>query len=409
MMKRWNLLFCCSVFVAACGGRAPETAAPPVPQAMTAPAPAGSAEPNLVAGKNGLYLTWLEHGDSSQALRFAVWRQGRWSEPRTIAAGDAFFANWADFPSLVELGDGSLLAHWLWKTGGEKYAYAVRVSRSADGARWADGMEPHRDGTPTEHGFVSLVPDAASGCTVLWLDGRQYAGKDEGDPSAQTQLMGADLASHGFGPEIVLDPRVCDCCQTSAVRTSRGMLVAYRDRSDDDIRDIYLVRHDGSAWSEPYALAHDNWQIPGCPVNGPALAAAGDAVAAAWFAMHASEPLVQVALSRDGGATFGNPVRVDDGKPLGRVDVAMLPSGDALVIWLEMWGDNEAQIRARRVRKSGDAEAAFVIASTTPKRASGFPHVALYGERLYFAWTEDLEPSQIRLAAFDLPRDWQRP
>lgn len=407
-MKRVCVALCILLLVAACGRREPEADVPPTLLSLTSPAPAGSAEPNLFAGKNGLYMTWLQHGDSSHVFQYAVFRDGSWSEARTIAAGDRFFANWADFPSLVELGDGSLVSHWLWKVGDEKYAYAVQVARSADGTVWSAGMEPHRDGTPTEHGFVSLVPDDASGCTTVWLDGRNYAGKEESDPSAQTQLMGADLTSHGFGPEIVLDPRVCDCCQTSAVRTARGTLVAYRDRSEDDIRDIYLVRHDGSVWSEPYRLAPDNWQIPGCPVNGPALAASGDAVAAAWFAMHGSEPLVQVALSRDGGTSFAHAQRVDDGNPLGRVDVAMLPSGDAVVVWLEMSGENEAQIRARRIRKNGTADTSFTIASTTPKRAAGFPHVGLFGGRLYFAWTEDLEPSQIRLAAFDVPASWKR-
>jgi hypothetical protein len=33
---------------------------------------------------------------------------------------------------------------------------------------------------------------------------------------------------------------------------------------------------------------------------------------------------VQIAFSTDAGATFGKPVRVDDGQPIGRVDVLRL-------------------------------------------------------------------------------------
>jgi hypothetical protein len=397
-----------ALVVVACGrGERPPVTGPLQVQEIDCPAPPGSAEPNLSTDGSRVFLSWLTHGGDEQALQYAVLDGGRWSPPQTIAHGDSFFANWADFPSLVPLEDGSFAAHWLWKSSADAYAYGVRVARSADGHEWPAPLVPHRDGTPTEHGFVSLVPEQVGGATAVWLDGRQYAGKQDGDPGAQTALVTADLRLEGFSPEVILDPRVCDCCQTSAVHTSHGMLVAYRDRSDDDVRDIFLVRREAARWTEPYPLARDGWQISGCPVNGPALAARGDAVAAAWFTMDGDSAVVRTASSDNGGRSFSDPLRIDAGRPLGRVDVALLPNGDALVVWLESTAVGGAEIRARRVGRDGRLEDSFRIAGTSAGRASGFPHVVAAGNALIFAWTEEAAMPLVHVARVEVPAAWR--
>jgi hypothetical protein len=387
-----------------CGKREPELQ----PREIACPAPAGSASANLFAAPNRLYLTWVATFDAPQppALDFAVLEAGKWSEPRTVFADDRIVANWADFPSLLELDDGTRVAHWLLQSAPEGEAYDVVTARSAGGAAWSDQATPHRDATHTEHGFVSLVPLAASRFGVAWLDGRGFANKEEGDPSAQTCLMWTASTATGFATETILDERVCDCCQTAAVATSRGVLVAYRDRSADEVRDIALVRRDASGWSKPYALAADGWKIAGCPVNGPALDAVGDRVVAAWFTMHADRAVVRVAFSSDGGATFGAPVNVDDGQAIGRVDVALLPNGDALVVWMETTNRGEASIRARHVGER-HMDASFQVAASSAERASGFPRVARFEKTLYFAWTETSSPPRVHVASLDLPRSWQ--
>lgn len=393
---------------AGCGGGEPPPATGTLQvQEIDSPAAPGSAEPNLATDGTRIFLSWLTHAEGEQALQYAVLERDRWSQPRTIAQGDSFFANWADFPSIVPLEDGSLVAHWLRESGGDPYAYGVRVAQSADGIEWPAPLVPHRDGTPTEHGFVSVVPEPVGGATVVWLDGRQYADKQDGDPGAQTALMTADLRLAGFGPETVLDPRVCDCCQTTAVHTSRGVLVAYRDRSDDDVRDIFLVRREAARWTEPYPLHHDGWQISGCPVNGPALAARDDAVAVAWFTMDGDSAVVRAASSDDGGRTFSDPLRIDAGRPLGRVDVAMLPNGDALVVWLESTVVGGAEIRARRVGRDRFLGESIRIAGTSAGRASGFPRLVATSDVLVFAWTEEATPPVVHVARAEVPPAWR--
>lgn len=263
---------------------------------ITSPAGPGAGEPFLALGPDGLlYLSWLEPADSAHALKFATFDGSRWSESRTIREGRDFFVNWADFPSIKVLEGGRLAAHWLQKTGAASYAYGVRVSQSVDGgATWSDPSIPHRDTSHTEHGFVTLWPEGA-GMGAVWLDGRKY--KSEGySPTNETMVLTTVIAQDGqVGAETRLDDRACDCCQTAVAMTSNGPIVTYRDRSPDEIRDIYVVRRVNGSWTAPAPVHADGWKIAACPVNGPAIAAKAERVALAWFTAANDSARVKVA------------------------------------------------------------------------------------------------------------------
>ncbi|MBW3660774.1 MAG: glycoside hydrolase [Gemmatimonadetes bacterium] len=387
----------------ACDAEIPEPSAAgaeTVVEEIDAPAAAGSGEPALAVGEGGrVYLSWIEPEGDGHALRFATRTGGAWSEPRTIARGEHWFVNWADFPSILELPDGALAAHWLAKSGPGTYAYDVLVARSADGGEtWSDPVVPHRDGTETEHGFVSMFPAEDGGLGLVWLDGREYAGREPGDPGAEMTLRAARIAAGAVEDEALLDGRVCDCCQTDVAIAAEGPVVAYRDRSPEEIRDISVVRLVGGAWSDPARIHPDDWEIAACPVNGPAIAARGERVAVAWYTAARDTLRVRLARSTDAGATFGEPVGIDAGAPEGRVDVALLESGEALVSWLERAEDGNGLILARRVGSDGRLGEPVTVARTSYARASGFPRMALSGDEAVFAWTDPVEPSRVRTA-----------
>lgn len=381
------------------------------PREIAPPSGDDAEAANLAVAADGtVWLSWLEpSGSGRHALRFARLAGDAWSEPGTIVEGGDFFVNWADFPSLVPLAGGGLAAHWLQRNGPGTYAYGVRLATSSDGGHtWSDPVVPHRDGTATEHGFVSLVPDEAGGLTAIWLDGRDFAEQapshGEGPSAAEMSLRATTLSAGGeLGAEILLDPRICDCCQTSAARTSRGVLVVYRDRSEEEIRDISRVLL-GDDESTPPATVHDDgWKIPGCPVNGPAVDASGDEAVVAWFTLGGGGPRVYVAFSSDGGASFGEPLRVDGGMPLGRVDVLRTGPGRALVSWLEI-GEQGAELRLRPIRADGTADDPTVLATTGSARSSGFPRLVRSGDRLVLAWRDTtVEPARLRTVVTALP------
>ncbi len=371
-----------------------ETQARPAVEEVPSPAGDGAAEPYLFAARDGILLSWLEPVANSDrvALRFARYANGKWSASRTIVERNDLFVNWADFPSVVEDAKGALFAHWLQKSGQGTYAYDVRMATSTDGgATWSKSFLLNRDGKQSEHGFVSLAALPNGGVGATWLDGRNMT-------------MGSDHDSHEAGGDMTiryatvdaagtldgdteLDGRTCECCSTGMAMTGSGPVIAYRDRSAEEIRDISYVRHDASGWTKPQAVRADGWKINGCPVNGPQVDAIGNEVATAWFTAANEQQRVYVAFSSDGGATFEKAIPVDDGKPAGRVDVVLLDPRTALVTWLEHTGTG-AEIRARRIPREGKPDASTKIADSGAARATGFARIARTGNEVWLTWTE---------------------
>jgi len=353
---------------------------------------------NLAFSEDGPLLTWLEPTGEGQeegqgevhALYLAQLHGEEWSAPRLIAQGDAFFANWADLPAAAASQDGTLYAHWLSKLGSDTYAYGAALAASSDeGKTWEEQGLLHDDTSPTEHGFVSYTPLPEGGVQAFWLDGRRMP------KGGGMQLRTTLIAQEGPQPRTLLDDQVCECCATDATLTSRGPIVAYRDRSSSEIRDISVIRRTEDGWSEPTVIHHDGWKIQGCPVNGPAVAARGDSVVVAWFSGASSRARVATAFSSDGGATFEDPILVDDQEPLGRVDVALDGRGRAWVSWLAS-GEDGAEIRWQQISQDGTTTPSQVIASSSATRSSGVPRMICNSDDCLFVWLEGSDPSKLR-------------
>jgi hypothetical protein len=371
-------------------------------QPLDTPAAPGSGQPQLSVSHRGVLLSWIERTGDTAVLKFAERTSTGWSDPRVVASGSDWFVNWADVPSVVRLADDSLYAHWLQKSGPDTYAYDVRLSRSTDdGKTWTPSFTPHHDGTKTEHGFASLFQVPGAGLGLVWLDGRAmksegHAGHDGG--GGEMSVRGAIYDTGGKQiAEAPVDLRVCECCPTAAAVTSDGPIVAYRDRSVGEIRDIYVSRFERGTWSEPAAVHNDNWKINACPVNGPALSADGRRVAIAWFTATDDQGRAYVAFSSDAGKTFGAPVRMDDFSALGRVDVALLEDGSAVATWIE-FREGRAEFKMRRVEANGARTDAMTVSNLAASRASGYPRLARSGHELVFAWTESSQPPRVMTA-----------
>lgn len=371
-----------------------------------APSPTGSGagEPNLYTAPDGrVVMSWLERVDSSAyALRLAIRAEdGSWGETREVQRRSDFFVNWADFPSVVMLGDGRLVAHWLQRNGSGPYAYEVRMSESSDaGESWSESRTPHRAGVQSEHGFVSILP-AADGAQVFFLDGGNNIAPAGGHEHGVPMSISTNVWSAAMMPasKQVIDTRVCDCCQTSAAMTSQGPVVVFRDRSDAEIRDIAISRYVDGAWTASQPVHADNWEVNFCPVNGPMVQAYGDTVVVAWFTAARDTAKVQVAFSYDAGATFSAPVRVDDGTPAGRVGLQLF-DGAAYVSWLERGQSDTAFVKVRRVERDGTRDASLVVSRSMGARSSGFPRMTRLRDGLLFAWTEPGSPSVVKSATY---------
>jgi hypothetical protein len=366
------------------------------------PAAPASGQPQLSTSNRGVLLSWIERSERLATLKFAERTPAGWTEPRTVASGDDWFVNWADVPSVMRLSNGTLVAHWLQKSGPDTYAYDVRLAYSRDeGRTWSKSFTPHHDGTQTEHGFASLFQMPGAGLGLVWLDGRAmkpestHGASDAEERGAMSVRFASFDANWKQLSETPVDVRVCECCPTAAAITPDGPIVAFRNRSDDEIRDIYVSRYQEGTWTEPRPVHKDNWKIPACPVNGPMLSARGREVAIAWFTAADNQGRAFIAFSRDAGRTFGAPVRVDDAGALGRVDVELMPDGSAVASWIE-FAEGRAQFRVRRVEPSGTRSASTSVAGLEGTRASGYPRTAFHDGELVFAWTESRD-GQLRV------------
>lgn len=342
-------------------------------------------------------MSWLEPDDSGMALRYSVTQGNAWSPPVTVARGDDWFINWADFPSVVAIDDSLWAAHWLQMAENGIYEYDVAVSLSRDsGQTWQAPVTPHTDGTLSEHGFVSLFP-YGDGVAALWLDGRETLN----DGGMVLRSASIDENSQ-LQKEWLVDDLVCDCCQTDVAIGPEGPVAVYRDRSPAEIRDIYVMRMVDGQWETGRPVADDGWQIDACPVNGPAIAASAGKVAVAWFTAAGNTALIKLAVSDDGARRFDTPIEIASDRPLGRVGVVLDDDGSAIVSWLRQGTGGDAQILARPVFADGKPGPTTTIASTGAGPLSGFPQIANRGDDVIIAWTASTdEGTRVRARGYN--------
>jgi hypothetical protein len=373
-------------------------------EALSSPAGAESSAPQLTTAGDRVILSWMERAGSTAALKFAERTAGGWSAARTAATGKDLIVNSADVPSVKALSDGTLVAHWLQENGPDPEAYNLRLAWSKDGgATWSQPVSPHHDGTQTQHGFASLFDAPGGGLGLVWLDGRATnpdSPNATDNMSLRTTVYGKDFRQLR---ETAIDTRVCDCCPTSVSITSEGPIVAYRDRSAKEVRDIYVSRLVAGRWTAPLPVHRDNWEIEACPVNGPAVSARGRTVVVAWFTAVNDAGRAWAALSRDGGRTFGQPVRLDDAASTGHVGVELLQDGAAIASWVE-FANERSQFRVRRVESDGSRSVAVPVAGTGEGRIGGIPRIAASRNQLVLAWTETANgASRVKTARASMP------
>ena len=359
---------------------------------IESPTTIGSMQPFLFSRDNNLFMSWTQKmNDSIHILNYSELKKGKWTETIEITRGDNWFVNWADFPAIAE-NNGNILTYILEKSEASTYAYDVHMYLSRiDEKSVNKNFILHSDGTKTEHGFVTMLPYNDDSFFVTWLDGRNTGGGSHGVGHSSNGVMSVRTASVLHTGEVIddtlVDNKTCDCCQTSAAITPKGPIIVYRDRTDDEVRDIYISRLLDGSWTIPKPIYNDNWIINGCPVNGPKAATYNNSLAVAWFTAAKNIPKVNIIFSNDSGKSFGTPIQIDNGKPIGRVDVALLDDNNALVSWMES-SENGAEIKVVKVNSNGAKQKPLIAASLSAARSSGFPQMEVFNDTVYFAWND---------------------
>ena len=348
------------------------------------------SEPNLHKTNDGeILLSYIETDSSNlSTLKWSKLEQdSTWSTGKTIASGTDWFVNWADFPSIASF-ENNLTAHYLEKSASDMYAYDIKVIISNNlGESWNTAFSIHNDSTQTEHGFVSKAALQDHSMLHVWLDGRKYAYAEKDTTlSKEMTLRAATFNKDGAllnSKEI--DSKVCDCCQTSTTATSDGAIVVYRDRSDNEIRDIYYSKLVDGYWSTPKAIFNDGWHLEGCPVNGPVVKSLNNTVAVAWFTAADSQAKIKIAFSENSGTTFNQPIELDYEQTIGRIDL-LLTEEKAFVSWLDT-RNKQTAIVLQAITPKGEKSKVYAVANSSSNRSSGFPKMEFINDNIVLIHT----------------------
>ncbi len=361
--------------------------------ASLTPASEGAIAPNLVEDNGSAWMTWVEPVNKEKnimALKCAKFEDGTWGDAKMIVQANNFFANWADFPELGVAKDGTLFVTWPQQSGPGTYAYDIAVARSDDsGETWILMGTLNDDRVLGEHGFVSLVPEGENGVRAFWLDGRAMTGDGHsGEGGGDMQLRTTIIDDKVHNSEL-LDARVCECCGTDAVVIDGKSYVVYRDRSEDETRDISI----SSLNVKSKSVHEDNWNIAGCPVNGPSIDAIDSTIATAWYTAPGNKPKVYVSFSDD-------PILISN-SILGRIDIVVINKDTAVATWLEPNGET-ASVMLAAIHRNGTVNKKRVVASVSPSRSSGFPRIAKVMGGILVAWTDSNREQGISAQFFAL-------
>ena len=366
-----------------------------------------NAQPSLVLNNDNLSLTWISSDeDMNASLNFRQFKNDGWTNPIKLANGSDWFVNWADFPTHAISGD-LVLTSYLKKSAGGSYTYDVFLSlHNLSGEKVKEDFILNTDGFKAEHGFVSIVAKDDEGFLITWLDGRNTVENDANGNHKPMTIRFAEVTNNGdIINENELDASVCDCCQTSITNTDKGPLVVYRNRSEKEVRDIYVTRNIDDKWEAPNAVHNDGWVIYGCPVNGPKVVSNSNNIAVSWFTVYDGKPRVNLSFSKSYGASFDSPIQINDNNAIGRVDVLYLNDREVLVSYME--DDNfDTYLRLKKVSIDGQVSKPITISKIDSGRNTGVPQLEILNDEIFVVWTvfenENNQLKTVKLSSKDI-------
>ena len=357
-----------------------------------------NAQPSLVSTNGSLSLTWISSDeDMNVSLNFRQFKDEKWTNSQTLAVGSNWFVNWADFPTHAISGD-QVLTSYLKKSASGTYTYDVFLNlQKLSGEKIKEDFILNTDGFKAEHGFVSIAAKDNEGFFISWLDGRNTVEKDMNGNHKPMTIRFAEITNSGdIISEAELDSSVCDCCQTSITYSDKGPIVVYRDRSEEEVRDIYVTRNINDEWENPIPVHNDGWVIYGCPVNGPKVVSNSNNLAVSWFTVFDGKPTVNLSFSESYGSSFSSPIKINDLNAIGRVDAAFLNEKEVIVSYME--GDDVGTyLRIKKVSIDGKVSEPITISRIDSGRGTGVPQLEILNDEIFIMWTVfDDENNQLK-------------
>jgi hypothetical protein len=181
---------------------------------------------------------------------------------------------------------------------------------------------------------------------------------------------------------------VCPCCRVTLAREpSGGVVAAWRQHFPGSIRDVVTARLLPAA-AEPARVHRDDWEYPGCPHTGPAMAIDDRGVRhIAWYTGKPEGAGVFYGriVPGDSAAAAAIPLVTGRGLQTGHGTIAALPDGGALAAF-DVGEDGERAIRLSRIGADGAVAASMTLGESA---GGSYPQViALAGGSALVAWRQ---------------------
>lgn len=394
------------------------TAAAASSRPATAPAPYGhvelsvpgraSATPWIAAHGDTVVVAWsAQTRDGSAEIFAAVSGDAgrRFAPPVRVSDGRGTARVSGEQPPRVALSTGGsdpLTVDVLWTARDGRTS--VRLARSIDGGRMFGapaGLQTA--GALGDRGWAALAVDDQGAAHAVWLDHR---GLDAGGETEHRHHGQGGTAGEGHdgvamaqksglyysngGRERPLTHGVCYCCKTAVAAHGGRLFLAWRHVYPGSLRDIaFMTSATGAAvFAEPVRVSQDQWQLDGCPDDGPAVAVeSGGLVHVVWPTLVADpQPHKAVfhATTQDGRAFSRRERLSPPGRNASHPSAAASAGGDVSVLWDEIVDGTRRVFLARR---RADA-ARFSEPVVLDGHSALYPVAAYSGDTLIAAWTE---------------------
>lgn len=368
---------------------------PDGPQIVLADSGAGNPTVAADALTGRAYAAWIETTDSGSNVYLAALDSSGRSEPVRVNDVDGDAAPHDQAPPQVATGsDGAVYVVWQNNTdipGRAFPASNLRFARSLDGGRsFEPAMFVNDDafGTPASHTFQDLAVSADGTIHVSWIDGRVraaaqtddatpagHAGHGSGMPGSEIRVAASHDGGRTFGAGVVVHRDACPCCRTSlAVSGDSAVAVAFRSATDN-IRDMMVVRSrdGGRTFGEPVRVHADGWLIDGCPHAGGSLAFdANGGLHIAWYTGAEERQGLWYAVAQPGSDTFGEPVPLQAGGwvPVSQVKLTAAPGGELWIAWDDRRPE-ESEIRVAMAGANGVRQTGVTDGGRSPAISAG--------------------------------------
>lgn len=260
------------------------------------------------------------------------------------------------------------------------FAGEIHYKLSTDnGKNWSTPNRVHQDSTKHKGwSFFDVAMLSNGEIGACWLD---TSNPDGGRPVkfAKTNATGK------FSDEVMVDDLACECCRTGIYCDESGIInIVYRDIIQDSIRDISVATSSdgGKIFSKPICFSGDNWNIQGCPHNGPDVVSDSNGIYAVWFTGTSQQGLYYAELNSSGSISKKEQIN-SEGR---NIQIALLPDGNKIMVYNESYKIENTFYSTIKFKK-GNQEPVIL---TDEKVSASLPVIlALNNSQCIVTWLEE--------------------